>query len=102
MGLRGHLNRERGYAALAALDMEASRAAAKAAHFAVPAGPRECVRVDAAGNIEFLLVRCACGKGTACSPCATCFSPLLRCNCFVPLLRRHWSSSPRAVAAPGC
>jgi hypothetical protein len=78
MGLRGHLNRERGYAALAGLDMEASRAAAKAAHFAVPAGPRECVRVDAAGNIEFLLVRCSCSKGTACSPCASCFSPLLR------------------------
>ena len=33
------------------------RAEAKAAHFAVPAGPRECMRVDVNGNMEFLTVR---------------------------------------------
>ncbi|KAK9825912.1 hypothetical protein WJX81_005713 [Elliptochloris bilobata] len=32
------------------------RAEAKAAHFVVPAGPRECVRVDRHGNIEFLTI----------------------------------------------
>ena len=48
-----------GYSALQAhTEMDAKcRAEAKAAHFVVPAGPRECMRVDVDGNMEFLTVR---------------------------------------------
>ena len=56
---RWGLPERHGYSAMQAhTEVDAKcRAEAKAAHFAVPAGPRECMRVDVNGNMEFLTVR---------------------------------------------